>query len=116
MPHLTVEYSDNLEAGLNVPALLRDMHQALDGKYNIASNRIKTRAIRLTDYIVGDHGHDAAMIHITFKLMQGRTIEAQKELSSLLQQIARTHVPEDRYPHSAVTVEVVELITATYCP
>ena len=45
MPHLTVEYSDNLEADLNVPALLRDMHQALDGKSEAAlllENRVGT--------------------------------------------------------------------------
>ncbi len=121
MPHLIVEYSDNLGAGMNVPAfdvsaLLQEMHAALDGKYNVASNRIKARAIKLSDYIVGDHGREAVMVHVTFKLMEGRNIEARKELSSLLQQIVRQHVPLDHYPHSAVTIEVVELATATYCP
>lgn len=116
MPHLIIEYSDNTKAGLNVPALLQEMHQALDGKYNIASNRIKARAVKLTDYIVGDQSADAFMMHITLKLMQGRSVEAQKELSSLLQQIARQHIPANEYPHSAITVEVVELVTATYCP
>lgn len=115
MPHLVVEYSDNLQA-LDVRALLQDMHQALDGKYNVASNRIKARAIKLSDYIVGDHGANAVMVHVTFKLMEGRSVEARKELSSLLQQIVRQHVPADQYPHSAVTIEVVELATATYCP
>ena len=120
MPHLIVEYSDNLEAGLNVPAfdvsaLLQEMHAALDGKYNIASSRIKARAIKLNDYIVGDHGRAAAMVHVTFKLMEGRSVEARKELSSLLQQIVRQYVSPEAYPHSAVTVEVVELTTATYC-
>ncbi len=125
MPHLIVEYSDNLldhlGAGMHVPAfdvsaMLQQMHAALDGQYNIASNRIKARAIKLNDYIVGDHGREAVMVHVTFKLMEGRSIEARKELSSLLQQIVRQHVAPDRYPHSAVTVEVVELATATYCP
>lgn len=120
MPHLIVEYSDNLEAGLNVPAfdvsaLLQEMHAALDGKYNIASNRIKARAIKLNDYIVGDHGRDGAMIHVTLKLMEGRSVEARKELSSLLQAIARHHVSATAYQHSAITVEVVELANATYC-
>ena len=116
MPHLIVEYSDNLKADVNIKSLMQEMHQALDGKYNIASNRIKARAIKLTDYIVGDHGANAFMMHVTLKLMQGRTVEAQKELSSLLQNIARTHITTDAYPGSAITVEVVELITATYCP
>ncbi len=100
----------------DVSAMLQEMHTALDGKYNVASNRIKARAIKLSDYIVGDHGRTAVMVHVTFKLMEGRSIEARKELSSLLQQIVRQHIPLDQYPHSAVTVEVVELATATYCP
>ncbi|MFN3826139.1 MAG: 5-carboxymethyl-2-hydroxymuconate Delta-isomerase [Micavibrio sp.] len=116
MPHLIVEYSDNMAPDFDVRALLQEMHHALDGKYNIASPRIKARALKLDHYIVGDHGQEAAMVHVTFKLMEGRSIGARKELSSLLQQIVRQHVPADRYPHSAVTVEVVELATATYCP
>ena len=116
MPHLVIEYSDNLNGDFDVRTLMQKMHQALDGKYNIASNRIKARAIKLTDYIVGDHGTDAFMMHVTLKLMQGRTVEAQKELSSLLQSIARKHISLENYPHSAITVEVVELATATYCP
>lgn len=115
MPHLVVEYSDNLEGAVDMAALLSDLHGAIDGLYNVSADRIKARAIPLHHYIVGTHGADAAMIHVTFKLMQGRTVEARKELSSLLQQVVRRYVPETKFPHSAVTIEVVELDTATYC-
>lgn len=116
MPHLIVEYSDNLDGALDVSALLREMHDALDGQYNISKERLKTRAIRLSDYIVGVHEREGAMIHITLRLMQGRTVEAQKSLATQLQDMARAHVKVDLLPHCAITVEVVELVTATYCP
>lgn len=116
MPHLIVEYSDNLDGALDLSALLHEMHEALDGQYNISKDRIKTRAIRLSDYIVGAHGREGAMIHITLRLMQGRSVEAQKTLSLQLQGIARAHVKADLFPHCAITVEVIELVTATYCP
>lgn len=103
-------------SAFNITALLHEMHAALGGKHDIAGNRIKARAIRLHDYIVGGYVRDAVMVHVTLRLRESRSIEARKELSSLLQGIARRHVPLDRYPHSAVTVEIAELQTATYCP
>lgn len=100
---------------MDITALLSDLHAVIDGRHNVAAARIKARAIPLQHYIVGTHGQSAAMVHVTFKLLEGRSIEARKELSSLLQQTVRRHVPAERFPESAVTVEVVELQTATYC-
>ncbi len=115
MPHIIVEYSSNLSSAVNITALLSELHAAVDGHHNVAAARIKARAIALEHYIVGTHGPKAAMVHVTFKLLEGRSLEARKELSSLLQQTVRRHVPLAQFPDSAVTIEVVELQTATYC-
>lgn len=119
MPHLIVEYSDNLtndtSSAVDITALLSDLHAALDGRHNIAAPRIKARAIPLAHYMVGEHGTQAAMVHVCLKLLEGRSVAARKELSLLLQQTVRAYVPLSSFPESAVTVEVVELETATYC-
>lgn len=110
MPHIIIEYSANLTPPMDVPALLDEIHGALDGLYNVTQDRLKTRAIKLDDYLVGIHGQAGQMVHITLKLLTGRPTEARKEMGGILASVARKHIPAE----SALTVEIVELDKETY--
>ena len=108
MPHIIVEYSANLKT--DIPALLNDLHHSIDGKYNVALERIKTRAHKLENFIVGKQGADGQMAHIELKLMPGRSDEAKTDLSGILLETIRKHVSES----VIVTVEVSELHGPSY--
>lgn len=110
MPHIIIEYSANLTPKIDVPLLIRELHGALDGLYNVTQDRLKTRALKLDDYLVGIHGQAGQMVHITLKLLTGRTVEARKEMGGVLANVARKHIPAE----SALTVEIVELDKETY--
>lgn len=112
MPHIIVEYSANLKT--DIPALLKDLHHSVDGKYNVALERVKTRAHKLENFVVGKHDTDGQMVHVELKLMPGRSDEAKTELSGILLNTVRKYVPESDYPNSAVTVEVSELHGPSY--
>ncbi len=109
MPHIIIEYSNNLTE-LNVTKLMHDCHHAMDGLHNVTTDRVKTRAVKLDDFLVGVHGATGQMVHITLKLMTGRSVEARHELAKILYDKAKKHIPES----AALTVEVVELDKATY--
>lgn len=113
MPHIVIEYSSNLQT-MDVKALVNDCHHALNGIHNVTLDRIKTRAIPLEHFSVGVHEEKGQMIHVTLKLMTGRSPEARQEMAKILQEAARKYMPEGQYPNSALTVEVVELDRATY--
>lgn len=113
MPHIIIEYSNNL-TDLNVHDLIHDCHHAMDGHHNVTNDRVKTRAIKLDDFFVGVYRGKGQMIHITLKLMTGRSIEARHELAKMLYDEAKKHLPAAKYPNAALTVEVVELDRATY--
>lgn len=113
MPHIIIEYSNNLPT-VNITNLIHDCHHALDGIHNVTIDRVKTRAIKLDDYLVGVHGEKGQMIHITFRLLTGRSVEARRELAQILYDKAKAHIPADIYPNAALTVEVVELERETY--
>lgn len=113
MPHIIVEYSNNL-TNVNISNLIQDCHHAINGLHNITTDRVKTRAVRLDDFLVGIHGENGGIIHITLKLMTGRSIEARQELAKILYEKARAHLPQDKHPIAALTVEVVELDKTTY--
>ncbi len=78
MPHLTFEYTDNLRAEGDIPALLQKANQVLiaqGGVFPIGG--IRSRAICHTEYCVADGAADYAFVHATLKIGCGRS-EAEK--------------------------------------
>lgn len=80
MPHVTVQWTDNLEGDLEVRALLEliaeDVRTNGEGAFPIGGLRI--RAIRLGDYVIAD-GRDprAAFINIEVQIAHGRPADFQ---------------------------------------
>jgi 5-carboxymethyl-2-hydroxymuconate isomerase len=110
MPHIIIEYSANLTPKLDVSSLMQALHDCLDGMYNVSKERLKTRAIKLDNYLVGLNGQSGQMVHITLRLMTGRTVAARKEMGEILASTTRKLIPED----CSLTVEMVELDKETY--
>lgn len=110
MPHIICEYSRELSKYLNVTHMLHDMHQHLGKEPSVDLKRIKTRAVPVDDFVVGDGETYHHMMHITLKVMEGRDAEVRKRMAVDLQTIAKGYVQD-----CAVTAEVVELDKETYC-
>ena len=110
MPHIIVEYSSNLEAGIDVRRLIDDLHRTVlqSGLFEPAA--VRTRAAPRSVYRIADGAPDNVFVHITARIRAGRTTGDRKALGvSLLQTakdaIAAQHAP----PPIALTVEVQEL-------
>ena len=77
MPHVTVEYTDNLGDQARIPALLAAINAAMlaqrhEGKPVFPIGGLRTRAVRLTDYQVADGAADDAFVHVTLRAGAGR--------------------------------------------
>lgn len=79
MPHLTLEYSDNLE--FDVQPLLVRLHEALAGTGAVALKGLKSRAVRRTDYRLADGNADYAFAHLGMLIREGRPPETQRALA-----------------------------------
>jgi 5-carboxymethyl-2-hydroxymuconate isomerase len=109
MPHIIVEYSANLDDGVDVKALVDDLHAvaAASGLFEIAA--IRTRAVRREVFRVADGDARNAFVHITARIRQGRTVEQRKALGQAL--LAATNRRLDAVFASqplALTIEVHE--------
>ena len=63
MPHIHLEYSDNIDT-LEVKPILLALNQALlDGQFVQSGNDIKSRAIRQSDFVIGVEGDAQAYLH-----------------------------------------------------
>ena len=94
MAHLTYEYTSNLKAQANIPALLLKSNQSLitQGVYPIGG--IRSRAIELTDYCMADGQADYAFVHATLKIGAGRSEEAKRKTCDELFEVIKAHFAE----------------------
>ncbi|AJG23057.1 MULTISPECIES: 5-carboxymethyl-2-hydroxymuconate Delta-isomerase [Cupriavidus] len=110
MPHIIVEYTDNIRADARVPALLKTINDVLiaqDGVFPIGG--IRSRALALTDYRMADGEEDYAFVHITLKIGAGRPEAARKAACDALFEAVKAHFAElyaRRY--LALSMELVE--------
>lgn len=86
MPHLIVEYTDNLDAETDIKALLSAANAVLiaqigeGGRPIFPIGGIRARAVKLTHYVVADGAEaDDAFVHTTLKVGAGRGADALKK-------------------------------------
>lgn len=92
MAHLIIEYTSNIRAEADLPALLKkanDIIIAQDGVFPIGG--IRSRAIELTDYRMADGAADYAFVHATFKIGAGRTPAVKKRVCDELFEMMKAH-------------------------
>ncbi len=108
MPHLTLEYSDNIE--VDVQPLLARLHQEVVATGAINLKGIKSRAVKYTQYRVADGDPDYAFVHVGLLVREGRPIEVQKETTQRVMKVLKEtfgHLFEKR--KLSLTVDLKEM-------
>ena len=77
MPHLTLEYTDNLE--FEIQPLLARLHSELAATGAINLKGLKSRAVRHSDYRIADGNPEYAFVHVGLLIREGRPIEIQQD-------------------------------------
>lgn len=114
MPHIIVEYSENLSR-VNIPVLLSDLHQSLADQETVDIAAIKTRAHAIPEgfLVIGAADDLNEFLHITLKLLPGRDVSLKKRMAEALHNVACGAVHTE-YSNCCITVEVMELDGETY--
>ncbi|MBN8521241.1 MAG: 5-carboxymethyl-2-hydroxymuconate Delta-isomerase [Alphaproteobacteria bacterium] len=110
MPHIVAEYSANLVGRVDIPDLVRGLHAALAGA-GVDETRIKTRAVRIDDYVLG--GGKTAMIHVTLSLLTGRDEATRVAYGTALHTCLKAKAAA-LGDICALTLEVREMTRETY--
>ena len=108
MPHLTLEYSDNIE--VDVQPLLARLHEEVVATGAINLKGIKSRAIKQTQFRVADGDPDYAFVHVGLLIREGRPIEIQKEATQRVMKVLKEtfgHLFEKR--KLSLTVDLKEM-------
>lgn len=114
MPHLTIEYTDNLREVFDPSAAVRHVNTAVLANGEFEPEQVKTRAQSLPYYRVGHADGGEAFIHVRIHVVAGRTLDLRQRLGKA----ALTGVQQALAPAPGLTVqltaEVNEMQAETY--
>lgn len=114
MPHILLEYSENLSELPDFRALFDDIHQALHRLGGIRLDNCKSRARRAEHVYIGDGNPDNAFIHVTIEFLEGRSAEVKKaiglECLSLVKRYYHLHLSDALQ----ITVNIKEVTQEFY--
>lgn len=109
MPHLTIEYSKNLEKEVDVQKLLLVAHNSLIDCPGIDMSRVKSR-LHSTDRVLNQtDAHEITMIHVTLAVLVGHEIEHRKIYGRKLFDTLKSLIPKNQSETTALSVEVREM-------
>jgi 5-carboxymethyl-2-hydroxymuconate isomerase len=110
MPHLTVEYSANLERLTDLDGLCRSLHAAMMACGLFELGAVRVRALKADHYAIADLLPQNAFAHLTLRIGAGRPRADRKAAGDLIFAAATEALgPLFATPHFALTLEMVEI-------
>jgi 5-carboxymethyl-2-hydroxymuconate isomerase len=88
MPHITVEYSANVEQKVRIDGLLKALHEAAASTAIAELAGFRTRAERRDQYRVADGDPANCFVAITMRVARGRSAEELKTVREAITEAA----------------------------
>jgi len=108
MPHLILEYTDNLD--FKVQPLLARLHEEVVATGAINLKGIKSRAIKHTQYRIADGDPEYAFVHVGLLIREGRPVEIQKEATRRVMAVLKeTFGSRFEKEHLSLSVDLKEM-------
>ena len=113
MPHLTLEYTDNLPA-LDARDVLLELNRTLVESGHFEEADIKSRAIKLDTFVVGTSSDRRAFVHVKLAVLSGRSPETKRALSESLLLALKTFGEPATGGEVQLCVEVLDIDRGSY--
>ena len=109
MPHLTIEYSANLDAAGNLPGLCLALRTALLSTGLFEEGAVRVRALPCPHYAVADLLPENAFAALLLRIGAGRTAADKTRMGEAVMAAAKAHFAALlAKPHFALSLDIVE--------
>ncbi len=108
MPHIVIEYSRSLEAEISPEKMMQTAHDTAFASGEFGEQDIKVRTLAFGPALIG--GKPARFIHITVKLLDGRSEERKKEITGAILQAFQAY----NLDVNCISVDARDMIRASY--
>ena len=114
MPHIYLEYSDNIQ-NLDTKPILKAINQSmLDGQYVSAAEDLKTRAVQQSDYLIGLGDAKEAYLHAKVALLSGRDEATKVAISQTILNAIQKTFSQPKELNVQICVEIIEMPKSSY--
>lgn len=110
MPHLTIQYSANIEQQLSMPDYCARMHEVMlqSGVFPLAG--IRVRAFRADHVCIADKLPENAYIDMVLRMGEGRSSEDRRGVGDTIIDTASEFCSAlMAQPHFALSLEIIEI-------
>lgn len=110
MPHMTVDYSANVEDLIDVRGLCMALHKAMveTGMFEIGG--IRVRALRVDHCVIADDDPQNAYVHLSLRVGAGRSLEDRKAAGEHINKAAVAYLADlFATPHFALSFVMDEI-------
>ncbi|MBT4195125.1 MAG: 5-carboxymethyl-2-hydroxymuconate Delta-isomerase [Gammaproteobacteria bacterium] len=108
MPHIIIEYADQLADDAEVVAILQAVHHAIADSGLFKANQIKTRACPFRQFT--NAGGNDPYIHIQARIKSGRDADNKKRLGEVI----LAGLSALKINASVITVEIIDMDRDSY--
>ena len=84
MPHQIIEYSANLDADMDIDALVDALHATAAGIDALPVGGLRTRAARRDHFAIADGHPDNSFVNVTLRIAAGRPLEVRQDAGERL--------------------------------
>jgi 5-carboxymethyl-2-hydroxymuconate isomerase len=110
LPHLTIEYSANLEHVIQVQSLVDRLHRAAVETEVFPIGGIRTRAVVREHFRVADGHPENAFVHVVLRMARGRDVETRQRVGQhLFNTLCEALAPTTGSRPLAISFEVEEI-------
>ena len=110
MPHLSIEYSANLDARIDIQSVCSLLKDVLLRTELFELGALRVRAFRAEAYAVADEVPRNGFIDLQLRIGRGRSIEERKRVGEAIVAAVRERLaPEFAAPHFALSLEIREI-------
>ena len=114
MPHLIVEYSQNL-AGFPEAQALTELNQAVTSSPEVLDEAdLKSRFVLVDSFEIGTAPANRAFVHAQLRLLAGRSPEAKADLTERIAAVLRQRTPRPEGVLVQLSVEIVDMDRGSY--
>ena len=112
MPHVKLEYTENVQWKNPIQDIFPKLQTVLIQYARVKPENCKSRAMELKDYYCTSKSHSGGFIHLEISLLSGRTEEVKKNIGMECRQIIETFI--DNIAEIQVSVELRDMDQKSY--
>jgi 5-carboxymethyl-2-hydroxymuconate isomerase len=115
MPHIILEYTENVKEKSKFQELFVQLHQIIVEVANASLESCKSRAIKHKNFFIGNGDVKNAFIYVQILLMEGRPLSVRKELGEKILAALEKHFSKSLEElNLQISVEPKELSEGLY--